>query len=87
MRKSLKKPSKPWTTASSKRGEFPMAIIIDGKEVAAKVRGELKVQVDEMVRTKKRRPCLAVILVGEDPASKIYVRNKQRACAEVWVII
>lgn len=62
-----------------------MAVIIDGKGVAAKVRAELKVKVDEMVQTKKRRPCLAVVLVGEDPASKVYVRNKQRACAEVGI--
>ena len=48
-----------------------MAIIIDGKETAAKVRTELKAKIDEMVAVKKRRPCLAVILVGEDPASAI----------------
>lgn len=62
-----------------------MATIIDGKEIAAKVRAELKERVDEMAKTKKRRPSLAVILVGDDPASKIYVRNKQRACAEVGI--
>ena len=62
-----------------------MAVIIDGKEIAAKVREELKEKVDAMVNSEKRRPCLAVILVGEDPASKIYVRNKQRACAEVGI--
>ena len=62
-----------------------MAVIIDGKEIAAKVREELKEKVDAMVNSEKRRPCLAVILVGENPASKIYVRNKQRACAEVGI--
>ena len=62
-----------------------MAVIIDGKEIAAKVREELKEKVDAMVNSEKRRPCLAVILVGEAPASKIYVRNKQRACAEVGI--
>lgn len=62
-----------------------MAIIIDGKGTAAKVREELRERVDEMVAAKKRRPCLAVILVGEDPASKIYVRNKQLACSEVGI--
>ena len=67
------------------KGELPMAVIIDGKEIAAKVREELKEKVDAMVNSEKRRPCLAVILVGEDPASKIYVRNKQRACAEVGI--
>jgi methylenetetrahydrofolate dehydrogenase (NADP+)/methenyltetrahydrofolate cyclohydrolase len=56
------------------------AKIIDGKEIAAKVRSELKVRVDELKRTKGITPGLAVVLVGEDPASKIYVRNKARAC-------
>ena len=41
-----------------------MAVIIDGKEIAAKVREELKEKVDAMVNSEKRRPCLAVILVG-----------------------
>ncbi len=62
-----------------------MAVIIDGKKIASEVRAELKSEIDRMVTETKRRPSLAVILVGEDPASKVYVRNKQRACEEVGI--
>ena len=63
-----------------------MAILIDGKDVAAKVRAELREEVETMAKERKKRPALAVILVGEDPASQIYVRNKQRACEDVGVL-
>ena len=63
-----------------------MATIIDGKKVAAEVRAELKEKVEAMVAEKKKRPALAVILVGEDPASQVYVRNKQKACNDVGII-
>lgn len=53
--------------------------IIDGKKIAADIRAEIKCQVAQM----KCKPGLAVVLVGEDSASQIYVRNKQRACEEV----
>lgn len=61
-----------------------MAIIIDGKELSKKVLNELK---EETVKLKETNvtPCLAVILVGNDPASKIYVKNKSLACQEVGV--
>ena len=62
-----------------------MATIIDGKKIAAEVRGELKEKIEKMVAETKRRPALAVILVGEDPASKVYVRNKAKACEEIGV--
>lgn len=57
------------------------AIRMDGKLVSAKVRGSI---LDEVNRLKERgvRPGLAVIIVGDDPASQIYVRNKERACEE-----
>ena len=58
-----------------------MAQIIDGKELAKKIRQELK----EEVVQKNLHPKLAVILVGNDEASKIYVRNKNRACEEVGI--
>ncbi len=60
-----------------------MAQIVDGKLVSAKIRGEIKSSVEEMIKEKGYRPGLAVILVGEDPASCIYVRNKKKACEEV----
>ena len=63
-----------------------MAILIDGKDVAAKVRAELREEVETMAKERKKRPSLAVILVGEDPASQIYVRNKQRACEDVGIL-
>lgn len=62
-----------------------MAIIIDGKKTAEEVRSELKAKIEQMVAEKKYRPALAVILVGEDPASQVYVRNKQRACQEIGI--
>lgn len=60
-----------------------MAQIIDGKLVSAKVREEIRREVEEMTARDDIRPGLAVILVGEDPASCIYVRNKKKACEEV----
>ena len=62
-----------------------MAIRIDGKETAALVRREVAAQVQCFREKNGRTPCLAVILVGEDPASQVYVRNKEKACAEVGI--
>ncbi len=59
--------------------------IIDGKATAAAIRKELAEQVAALVPGAGRKPGLAVILVGEDPASQTYVRNKQRACDEVGI--
>lgn len=53
--------------------------IIDGKAVSAAVKDEVKEQVD-VLKKDGGVPCLAVVLVGDDPASKVYVRNKKRAC-------
>ncbi len=61
-----------------------MAIILDGKALAKKTREELKVKVDEL-KEKNIFPKLAVIMVGDDPSSKIYVRNKSKACEEVGI--
>ena len=60
------------------------AKIIDGKQVAARCREELKQQVAAL-RARGIIPGLAVILVGEDPASQVYVRNKHRACEELGI--
>jgi len=59
------------------------AQILDGKAIAADLRQTIKSKVAERVATSQRAPGLAVILVGEDPASQVYVRNKERACNEV----
>jgi methylenetetrahydrofolate dehydrogenase (NADP+) / methenyltetrahydrofolate cyclohydrolase len=60
------------------------ARILDGKSLAASIRRDLKQQVDALVR-RGVKPGLAVILAGDDPASKVYVRNKTSACEEVGV--
>ena len=60
-----------------------MANIINGKEISAAIRAEIKSETEELVKSTGVRPGLAVIIVGEDPASQVYVRNKKRACDEV----
>jgi methylenetetrahydrofolate dehydrogenase (NADP+)/methenyltetrahydrofolate cyclohydrolase len=61
------------------------AIVLDGKAVAAKVRGEVAARAAQLGGRLGRRPGLAVVQVGEDPASRVYVRNKRRAAAEVGI--
>ncbi len=56
-----------------------MANIIDGKAISAEIKDEVKAKAAELNKI-GIEPCLAVILVGEDPASQVYVRNKKRAC-------
>ena len=60
-----------------------MAKLISGKIVSVKVRNEVKKETEELRENHGIVPGLAVILVGNDPASQVYVRNKQRACEEV----
>lgn len=62
-----------------------MAEIIDGKAVAKEVRKEIKEEVEGLERRWGMAPGLAVVLVGDDPASHIYVRNKEKACKEVGI--
>jgi len=59
------------------------AQILDGKALAARVRAELKEQIAAGVAAGQARPGLATVIVGEDAASQVYVRNKRRACDEV----
>ena len=61
-----------------------MAVIIDGKEVAKKTRENLKKEVEEL-KTINIKPKLAVIMVGDNSASQIYVRNKSKACNDVGI--
>ena len=58
--------------------------LINGKELAKRIRGELKKRVDEL-KLHNVNPKLAVIMVGSDKASEIYVRNKSRACEEIGI--
>ncbi len=60
-----------------------MANIIDGKAISAAVRGEIKENTRKFIAETGITPGLAVIIVGTDPASQVYVRNKRRACEEV----
>lgn len=60
-------------------------IVLDGKKTAADIRAELSASLPALASAHGRAPGLAVILVGEDPASQVYVRNKERACAEVGI--
>jgi methylenetetrahydrofolate dehydrogenase (NADP+)/methenyltetrahydrofolate cyclohydrolase len=59
------------------------AQILDGKSISAEIRRAIKAQVDALLASGARRPGLAVVLVGDNPASQVYVRNKQKACSEV----
>jgi methylenetetrahydrofolate dehydrogenase (NADP+)/methenyltetrahydrofolate cyclohydrolase len=61
------------------------ARIIDGKAIAAKIREEQKQRILRLQQQHSVRPGLAVILVGNDPASQIYVRNKVTACKDVGI--
>ena len=61
------------------------ANIIDGKAIAAELRHNIRQQVETRVKQGQRAPGLAVILVGQDPASEVYVRNKRRACEETGI--
>lgn len=61
-----------------------MAVILDGKELARKIRANLKEEIKELKKN-GILPKLAVIMVGEDSASKIYVKNKSKACEEIGV--
>lgn len=60
-----------------------MAQIISGKTVSAEVREKIKQETAALIESDGIHPGLAVILVGNDPASQVYVRNKQRACEEL----
>ena len=62
-----------------------MAEIIDGKLVSNKLREELKVEIAEFKNNYGITPGLAVIMVGDNPASAVYVRNKHKACADVGI--
>lgn len=60
-----------------------MANIISGKQIAADMRAELAAEVADFIQNNAAVPCLAAVLVGDDPASEVYVRNKQRSCDKV----
>ena len=61
-----------------------MALLIDGKKISAEIKDELKLKVEELNKVGKE-VCLAVVLVGEDPASRVYVGNKKKACEYIGI--
>ena len=60
-------------------------MILDGKATAASIRAALREEIEKDRERAGRAPCLAVILVGDDPASQVYVRNKKKACADAGI--
>ena len=61
------------------------AHIINGKQIAKEIRAEVKKEVDSFVAQGRRPPSLAVVMVGRDPASQIYVTNKRKACHKIGI--
>ena len=61
------------------------AQIIDGKQIASELRKDLKSRIDTRLAKGLRKPGLAVILVGNDPASEVYVRNKRKGCEDAGI--
>lgn len=59
-----------------------MPLILDGKALATSIRGDLH----ELVTEHNLHPCLAIVTVGDDPASAVYVRNKKKACDEIGIV-
>ena len=64
---------------------FMPAKILDGKQLAQQIRSELAEEVIEFIQNNGVVPCLAAVLVGDDPASEVYVRNKRQACEAVGI--
>jgi len=62
-----------------------IAKLIDGKKLSAEIKSEIKAEVEKMQSEKGMVPGIGVILVGENPASKVYVASKERGCAEVGI--
>lgn len=62
------------------------ARLIDGKSVAAQVKADVRTQIEAVVARGGRRPGLAVVMVGQNPASQVYVRGKRKACEEVGIV-
>lgn len=60
-------------------------MILDGKALSQKIKDELKLEVENLIKQTGKTPKLAVVIVGEDPASKIYVKNKKTACKYVGI--
>jgi methylenetetrahydrofolate dehydrogenase (NADP+)/methenyltetrahydrofolate cyclohydrolase len=75
----------PANTGAPPPGRAAGAVLLDGKAVAAKVRAEVAQRSADFAARHGRRPGLAVVQVGQDPASSVYVRNKRRSCIEAGI--
>jgi len=62
------------------------AQIIDGKAIAEQIKARVRVATDALVAAGKRRPGLAVVMVGDSAASQVYVRNKRKSCEQVGIV-
>ncbi|MCS6999068.1 MAG: bifunctional methylenetetrahydrofolate dehydrogenase/methenyltetrahydrofolate cyclohydrolase FolD [Aquificaceae bacterium] len=65
--------------------EKAVSLLLDGRSLSEKLRSEIKQEVERYVKLGLRPPTLAVVLVGDDPASQVYVANKRRACEKVGI--
>lgn len=63
-----------------------MALKLDGKLVSEKIKSDIKLEIEQLKQQGRRIPCLAVILVGDNPASQVYVRNKIKACEKTGIL-
>ncbi len=61
------------------------AELLDGKRIAAEIREEVAAEVAMFIDSGGPQPCLTAVLVGDDPASQVYVRNKGRACEKAGI--
>jgi len=71
-------------TQPSPTGGQPIdTVVVDGLALAKKIRGQLADEIRALVEAGRRAPCLVVVLVGDDPASRSYIKGKQRACKSI----
>ena len=63
-----------------------VAKILDGKKIAAELTDSLKIDVEKFLSEHRTRPGLTVVLVGDDPASKVYVGRKHKSCEEIGMV-
>ncbi len=70
---------------ATKKKEKTMATILDGKLTSAKVKEEVAAKIAAACADGRTPPCLAVVIVGDNPASKVYVANKKKACEAVGI--
>ena len=61
-------------------------LTLSGSELAKEIKADIDYRIKEYLKEDKRPPCLVTILVGDDPASKVYVSNKEKACNSVGII-